>query len=448
MVCAMAREVGLDAAIDMEAAEELLQEHAAAVIPHLQLRGIAGDGNCLFRAAACQVPEGEEHHVALRAICAAGAADAWERYAPYLPPCSREQVLEWCRNMAQDRFWGDGLACRVLTDCLKRPMIIWRLMEPEQRPSCFVPALGVVGAPVQPIYLFLDERVRGAEHYWALVRGERPAQHSPWQALQPAAAGDGCRGSFRRRRLPASFFGTANQQASSGPWTRHGLTQGQMEELLLMQDQGASPAELAAKFFPGQPGKLDTLRRWAFADKEKIRARVREHVAAKTQAHSSRRAMAASCHIANNKCLQLQAERPPAASSWQQELGRRFSVEGSAAAGALPDQHSSQMPLAQEFRGWMRHASWTYCSRHESMVIKCQCAFLLWSLDSFFFCSSGAGGERQSEPAPCIGAPTRQPPSPVHALPHVTPTQLVWRPVLRLWRKRPRKRAAASCRRI
>ena len=143
MVCAMAREVGLDAAIDMEAAEELLQEHAAAVILHLQHRGVAGDGNCLFRAAACQVPEGEEHHVALRAICAAGAADAWERYAPYLPPCGREQVLEWCRNMAQDRFWGDGLACRVLTDCLKRPMIIWRLMEPEQRPSCFVPALGM-----------------------------------------------------------------------------------------------------------------------------------------------------------------------------------------------------------------------------------------------------------------------------------------------------------------
>ena len=239
----MAREVGLDAAIDMEAAEELLQEHAEAVISHLQLRGIAGDGNCLFRAAACQVPEGEEHHVALRAICAADAADAWERYAPYLPPCGRDQVLDWCRNMAQDRFWGDGLACRVLTDCLKRPMIVWRLMEPEQRPSCFVPALGVVGvvgAPAQPIYLFLDERICGAE---------------PWQALQPAAAGDGRRESFRRRRLPASFFGTADQQASSGPWTRHGLTQGQMEELLFMQDQGASPAELAAKFFSGQPGK-------------------------------------------------------------------------------------------------------------------------------------------------------------------------------------------------
>ena len=207
-------------------------------------------------------------------------------------------------------------------------------------------ALGVVGVPVQPVYLFLDERVRGAEHYWALVRGERPAQHNPWQALQPAAAGDGRRGSFRRRRLPASFFETASQQASSGPWTRHGLTQGQMEELLLMQDQGASPAELAAKFFPGQPGKLETLRRWGSADKEKIRARVREHVAAKTQAHSSCRAMAASSHIAYRKCLQLQAERPPAASSWQQELGRRFSVEGSAAAGALPDQRWSQMPFS------------------------------------------------------------------------------------------------------
>ena len=369
MVCAMAREVGLDAAIDMEAAEELLQEHAAAVIPHLQLRGIAGDGNCLFRAAACQVPEGEEHHAALRAICAAGAADAWARYAPYLPPCGREQVLEWCRNMAQDRFWGDGLACRVLTDCLKRPMIIWRLMEPEQRPSCFVPALGVLGAPVQPIYLFLDERVRGAEHYWALVRGERPAQRNPWQALQAAAAGDGRQGSFRRRCLPASFSGTANKHAASGPWTRHGLTQGQMEELLLMQDQGASPAELGGKFFPGQPGKLLTLRRWGSADKEKIRARVRERVAAETQARSSRRAMAASCHIDYKKCLELQAEQPPAASSWQQELGRRFSVEGSAAAGAPPEQHSSQMPLAQQFRGWMRHASWTYCSRHKSIII-------------------------------------------------------------------------------
>ena len=98
-------------------------------------------------------------------------------------------------------------------------------------------------------------------------------------------------------------------------------------------------------------------------------------MAAKTQVHSSCRARAASSHIDFNKCVQLQAERPSAAWSWQQERGRRFSVEGCAAAGALPDQHSSQMPLAQEFRGWMRHASWTYCSRQESMVINCQRAF-------------------------------------------------------------------------
>ena len=102
----MQRLVGLDAAVDVAAAEQLLQDHAATVIAYLQLRRIAGDGNCLFRAAASQVPEGEGHHSALRILSVTAAAEAWDRYAPYLPPCNRQQVLEWCDRMSRDGFWG------------------------------------------------------------------------------------------------------------------------------------------------------------------------------------------------------------------------------------------------------------------------------------------------------------------------------------------------------
>eukprot|EP00973_Karenia_brevis_P094323 12421908-Karenia_brevis.AAC.1 len=91
-------------------------------------------------------------------------------------------MQRWLRGM-KGRKWGDNVAVQALADELLRPIIVWRMASPEQLPTC-CPCQGMSpDSPVQPIYLMLDERRRGSEHYNARIR--TPSMPSAGNAACP-----------------------------------------------------------------------------------------------------------------------------------------------------------------------------------------------------------------------------------------------------------------------
>eukprot|EP00973_Karenia_brevis_P064601 8975848-Karenia_brevis.AAC.1 len=83
-------------------------------------------------------------------------------------------MQRWLQGMKGHK-WGDNIAVQALADELQRPIIIWRVANPDQLPTC-VPHSGMTPeTPVQAIYLFLNERRRGGEHYNAGIRTAQSA---------------------------------------------------------------------------------------------------------------------------------------------------------------------------------------------------------------------------------------------------------------------------------
>eukprot|EP00973_Karenia_brevis_P086993 12063729-Karenia_brevis.AAC.1 len=81
------------------------------------------------------------------------------------------QTLQaWCNAMMRDRVWGDNLALEGMAQVVGHPLVVWR-KDSRQEPTVFIPRGYNELDPPYPIYLELDERHQGCEHYNALLLG-------------------------------------------------------------------------------------------------------------------------------------------------------------------------------------------------------------------------------------------------------------------------------------
>ena len=76
--------VNLAVASGLNEAEQILQNHARAAFPSLSPHWIAGDGNCLYRAAARQTAAGEANYLKLRQDSVAAAASQTAHYDTFM----------------------------------------------------------------------------------------------------------------------------------------------------------------------------------------------------------------------------------------------------------------------------------------------------------------------------------------------------------------------------
>ena len=165
------RHVNLALAEQPADAQAALGAHAASVALFLRPHWIAGDGNCLYRSVALQMPQGEQHHQELRRQSTLEAREHWFRYAHFFPEQMPAAVVAWTKLMERPRHWGDHMSFRAITDYVARPLIVWRQEQPHQPPHCFVPVDHQLLGEIEPIYLRLEKAVAGAEHYTACRYG-------------------------------------------------------------------------------------------------------------------------------------------------------------------------------------------------------------------------------------------------------------------------------------
>ena len=152
---------------ERDSAEGALLTHAMAMRYFLWEKSIAGDGHCLYRSVACSTPDGERSHGILRGLAAMTVnrnARCDEFFRDYIK-------APWVKRQLQGA-WGDGISLRALSLAMRKPFVVFRRANPEQPPSIFLDFDFQAGESFVPIYLILDERVVGAEHYSALATKE------------------------------------------------------------------------------------------------------------------------------------------------------------------------------------------------------------------------------------------------------------------------------------
>ena len=140
--------------------ERVVHERAQRIKPSL-VTGIAEkDGNCLFHGVAQQTI-GKDQHMMVRASIVEEVEENRDRYVDFL--CD-ESLDEWAARMKTKGTWGDGIACRACSNVYMAPVIVWRLQNPLQHPTIFLPWNPEFDSQ-PPIFLELDEKGRGLEHY-------------------------------------------------------------------------------------------------------------------------------------------------------------------------------------------------------------------------------------------------------------------------------------------
>ena len=147
--------------------EAEIRNHATDIWPRLQEGRVAGDGNCLFRAIAAQMPQGEEYHRELRRLAVRHVALRRDRYYPVLMVDGFEN---WLRRMARDREWSDNAVVQAIANRFSLCILVWRADLPDQRPTL---VNSHDHAADQYVYLMLHEE-EGAEHYNPLTVGVEP----------------------------------------------------------------------------------------------------------------------------------------------------------------------------------------------------------------------------------------------------------------------------------
>ena len=218
---------------DLADAEAALRALAKAIAPQLQPHWIAGDGNCLYRSVALQMEQGEAHHTELRVQSVAAAEGQRFHYAQFFTEQTPEAVEAWARSMRTDGHWGDDISCRTLCDFIRRPVIIWRSVEPDQDPHCFVPLEHTAIGVATPVYMRLEEHVVGSEHYTALL----------WTPAPAAAEA----GPPPKKRTPAEARGLHGLDAI-GDWGKLGLTRAEYQALLDLDLSNLTSLEARAAF--------------------------------------------------------------------------------------------------------------------------------------------------------------------------------------------------------
>ena len=87
---------------------------------------------------------------------------------------------------------GDNFALMALCNLLGRPAVVWRTAHPRQPPTVVMPVVGDIGVDAELLFLAMDERARGCEHFDPLlprsVAAGRPSLHSPVSDPLPPSA--------------------------------------------------------------------------------------------------------------------------------------------------------------------------------------------------------------------------------------------------------------------
>ena len=152
----------------LEARIATLEERLKNIRANLKIRFTLGDGNCQYRGVAMQCRGyGNAAHARLKrnAIAYVEANEAY--FLPYFVGRQPARELASWIASAQNGAWGDHLSLVAMSHVVKRPIAVWRC-ESVQKPVVCVPPAYDVDDLADPIYLELDERVPGQEHYKAL----------------------------------------------------------------------------------------------------------------------------------------------------------------------------------------------------------------------------------------------------------------------------------------
>ena len=372
--------VDLSSCEDIEGAAYSLGGHAAAVFSLLRPHWIAGDGNCLYRSVAIQTDEGEAAHLDLRRRSVELAERTWFNYAPFFAEQTPESVSLWARRMERAGYWGDEISCRCLADVLRRPLVVWRSENPEQPPSCFVPVDHEGLCVVTPVYVSLDERVRGAEHYTALLppgrQVQQPADERPKRARRGASlpsdvgveAGDeGGEQSFAEAR------GLEGWEAI-GIWGKVGLSRAEYSLLLDLvaeqepvQARDSLQVQVPNMGLSGVTLKLLTNLRMEDRRKEtkdtfEKQQRILRLIEGGTRKEGD---LQAACPGVGSRFIAaaLGHEHQQPELDWHEEFGRRFSVMDNVATNR--DWSEPKVPgddVASRAHDWARTPSWRFCS--------------------------------------------------------------------------------------
>ena len=310
------------------------------------------------------------------------------RYVAFFDEQTPEEVFEWVLQMQQPRHWGDHISVRTLADCLGRPLIVWRLEDPNQPPSCFVPHNHDALHAAEPIYLRLEEGVPGAEHYNALLpraaaaanppdhqQDERPPKRArmeePSQADEPEAAGIVGK---PKKQTPAEKRGLTGIEAL-GDWGKLGLTREEYQKLLewIKELTPQKTMDRLHEKFPDideQVVKLKFLKNLSTSTERLEKAEngfsnQKKALALMDAGTFNQDALQAQCPGVGYRfilaaSLQYQG---PTAGTWKGEFDRRFSVLQTFDPNQTWWESTVQedTSLVAKAKAWMRTPSWTFC---------------------------------------------------------------------------------------
>lgn len=281
------------------------------------------------------------------------------------------------------------MSCRVLTDFLARPLVVWRLEQPNQPPSCFVPESFVQLDNMKPVYLRLEEGVPGAEHYTALLwpspnapdEPSRPAKRARREEPQAAASAAGAAADASHQRNEEAPAKTPAQKRdlkgweAIGDWGKYGLTR---EEYRLVLDTIAELTpqqamdELHAQI-PNFEHTTITLKFLKHLREEDRRVEAEKRFELQKKAFEQiedgvqkRDALQVACPGVGNRFLA--AARGQRCSEteehWHQEFAQRFSVlKDIASSRTWSETPEVDNSLAAKAQAWMRTPSWTFCAQ-------------------------------------------------------------------------------------
>ena len=268
--------------------------------------------------------------------------------------------------MRADRHWGDHISCRTVCDFVHRPVIIWRSMEPDQDPHCFVPLQHTTIGLTTPIYLRLEEDVVGSEHYTALVWVPEPPEAPAAARAAPKPA--------PKTRTPAEVRGLHGLDAI-GEWGKLGLTRAEYQALLELDSTSLAPLEAMAelrkvvpdldltglnvKFFDNMKDKKSRHKEATqkFQNQLAVIEKVKEGVASRQEVVGTKPGVGKVFIDAVRREVETTAEN-----CWRLEYSKMFSVQGLHSSGRdwkqPPRSIQSWVAKSQE---WMRVPSWIFC---------------------------------------------------------------------------------------
>ena len=259
------------------------------------------------------------------------------RYLPFF--AGGASALErWLRRM-QNRAWGDNVAVQALADALRRPMIIWRAAEPARQPTCCPPQDFSLEARAQPIYLLLDERRRGSEHYDARMLMAPPAATRPMEKSEGKTAP-----AARPKPTPDLKKRPASAKPSGVVWKIAGGCA--QEHSLQMLCDGTMESRAAGRERTAVAGAMDVQVNAIRALDEAMQGGSLTHAGTR---QDDRPHENTGDHISQMAC------------AWAEEQRKQFRVSG----GVLPPKHSSLQRHADRTelkeQSWIATGSWSFC---------------------------------------------------------------------------------------